>query len=169
MNTPPCFGIAGWKNSGKTSLVAGLVKAAKHAGLSVSTIKHAHHAFDLDHEGTDSYAHRAAGAKEVVLVSANRWAIQHELNGDAEPSLTDMLARLSPCDLVLVEGYKREPIPKIEIIGARSDDAHLWTTDPNIVALAIDEPLERCSLPQFPRAQIPDIMNFILKFHGIQP
>jgi molybdopterin-guanine dinucleotide biosynthesis protein B len=169
MTNPPCFGIAGWKNSGKTSLLANLVKAMSDIGLTISTIKHAHHAFDLDQEGTDSFAHREAGAKEVVLVSANRWAIQHELENGSEPSFEEMLVKLSPCDLVMVEGYKREPIPKIEIIGPQSNEDYFWTTDPNITALAIDKPLTECNLPQFSRTQITDIMNFILKFHGIQP
>ncbi|MEO1142840.1 MAG: molybdopterin-guanine dinucleotide biosynthesis protein B, partial [Pseudomonadota bacterium] len=108
-----CFGIAGWKNSGKTSLVASLVTEISNRGFVVSTIKHAHHAFDLDTPNTDSFKHREAGANEVVLVSGNRWAIQHELRGNPEPDFETVLEKLSPCDLILVEGYKRENIRKL--------------------------------------------------------
>lgn len=162
-----CFGIAGWKNSGKTSLVAGLVQEITSRGLAVSTIKHAHHAFDLDQPGSDSFKHREAGARETVLVSSNRWAIQHELNGSREPTFTEMLENLSPCDLVLAEGYKREPIPKIEILGPDNTQELLWPQDENVVALASDQPDEGCELPKFRRDQITEIANFILKFHGI--
>ncbi len=168
MIKPPCFGVAGWKNSGKTSLVAALVREVTGRGFKVSTIKHAHHAFDLDHEGTDSFKHRSAGANEVILVSANRWAIQHELIEDEEPSFEEIAAKLSPCDLVLVEGYKRENIPKIEIIGPVSEQNYFWPVDKNIKALAIDTALGECRLPQFAREQTTDIANFILKFHGFQ-
>jgi len=163
----PCFGIAGWKNSGKTALVAGLVSDIIKRGLKVSTIKHAHHNFDLDTPGTDSFKHREAGASEVVLASANRWAIQHELREETEPEFSQMLKRLAPCDLVLVEGYKREDIPKIEIIGPESDRKRLWTEDKNIKAIACDQSVSGCALPQFSRSEIPDIAEFILKFHGI--
>ena len=168
MNQFPCFGIAGWKNSGKTSLVASLVSEITSRGMKVSTVKHAHHTFDLDHEGTDSYKHRSAGANEVALVSTNRWAIQHEVKGDDEPSFTDIMSKLSPCDLVLVEGYKLEAIPKIEIIELESKRDFFWPQDINVKALAIDRPLEECQLPQFSRSQIADIADFILKFHGIR-
>ena len=127
MNLDKCFGIAGWKNSGKTSLVAALVTNISARGFKVSTIKHAHHAFDLDTPNTDSYKHREAGANEVVLVSANRWAIQHELRGADEPEFETMLQKISPCDLVLVEGYKQENIAKLEIIGPES--CLLYTSD----------------------------------------
>ncbi len=167
MSSPKCFGIAGWKNSGKTSLVAALVSDITSRGLVVSTIKHAHHNFDLDQPGTDSFAHREAGAKEVVLVSANRWAIQHELRDDEEPSFGEVLGRTAPCDLILVEGYKREPIPKIEIIGPDDNRDQLWPNDPNIKAVACDSILDNCHLPHFTRRQTIEIADFILKFSGI--
>ncbi len=162
-----CFGIAGWKNSGKTSLVSSLVSEMTARGVTISTLKHAHHAFDLDTPGTDSFKHRTAGAKDVVLVSENRWAIQHELQGEPEPSFEEILRRINPCDLLLVEGYKREPIPKIEIIGPDNRDDFLWPNDQNVKAIAIDTPIDGCSLPQFERSQATEIADFILNFYGI--
>ena len=111
---PKIFGIAGWKNSGKTGLAVRLVSELVARGYRVSTIKHAHHDFDIDKVGADSYRHRQAGAHEVTIVSGTRFAIMHELRGAPEPSFEEILARIAPCDLVLIEGYKREPIPKIE-------------------------------------------------------
>ncbi len=167
MNLNKCFGIAGWKNSGKTSLVAALVTNISARGFKVSTIKHAHHAFDLDTPNTDSYKHREAGANEVVLVSANRWAIQHELRGADEPDFAAMLEKLSPCDLVLIEGYKKENIAKLEIIGPESEREFLWRNDKNIKAIACDTTLEDCPLPTFHRNDINDIAAFILKTCGV--
>jgi len=111
---PRVFGIAGWKNSGKTGLAVRLVEEFTRRGYRISTIKHAHHDFDIDKVGADSYRHRQAGAHEVALVSVTRFAIMHELRGEPEPAFEEILARLGPCDLVLIEGYKREPVPKIE-------------------------------------------------------
>ncbi|MBO6815593.1 MAG: molybdopterin-guanine dinucleotide biosynthesis protein B [Rhizobiaceae bacterium] len=166
--TPECFGIAGWKNSGKTSLVAGLVEEISTRGLVVSTIKHAHHTFDLDTAGTDSFKHRKAGAHEVVLVSGKRWAIQHELAERPEPDFWTMLGKLSPCDLVLVEGYKREKIPKIEIISeATINETRFWTEDPNVRALACDIEIAGCPLPCFPRNAYREIADFILEQSSI--
>ncbi len=163
MKLSKCFGVAGWKNSGKTSLVAGLVTEITSRGFKVSTIKHAHHAFDLDTPNTDSFKHREAGANEVALVSANRWAIQHELHGRAEPDFETILTKLSPCDLVLVEGYKQENIAKLEIIGSESEREALWPHDNNIKAIAGDAKIEDCPLPHFHRNDINEIANFILK------
>lgn len=162
MNLDKCFGVAGWKNSGKTSLVAGLVTEISNRGFIVSTIKHAHHAFDLDTPNTDSFKHREAGANEVVLVSANRWAIQHELRENKEPAFETILKKLSPCDLVLVEGYKRENIAKLEIIGEESNRDALWSQDKNIKAIACDTKLKDCPLPRFHRNDIKEIADFIL-------
>ncbi len=108
------FGITGWKNSGKTTLTERLITELTSRGWRVATVKHAHHDFDIDKEGTDSFRHRLAGATEVAIVSDRRWALMHELRGDEEPLLETMLARMSPCDIVLVEGYKRENHKKIE-------------------------------------------------------
>ena len=113
--TANVVGVAGWKNSGKTTLVTKLVGELRRRGYRVATVKHAHHDFDIDREGTNSYRHRAAGASEVVLVSARRWALIHELDEEREPTLAEILKKLTPSDVVVVEGYKREPIPKIEV------------------------------------------------------
>mgnify|MGYP000020065837 CR=1 FL=1 len=168
MNPPFCIGIAGWKNSGKTSLVAGLVTELSNRGLGVSTIKHAHHAFDLDTPGTDSFKHREAGAREVILVSRNRWAIQHELRGNQEPDFETMIGRLDACDIVLVEGYKRESIPKLEIIGPESKDEYFWPNDSNVKAIACDEPVKNCPLRQFGRSDYKAIGDFLLDMANLK-
>ncbi len=168
MNLNKCFGIAGWKNSGKTSLVAALVTEISSRGYKVSTIKHAHHTFDLDKPNTDSFKHREAGAVEVMLVSRNRWAIQHELHNQDEPNFEDMIAKLAPCDLVLVEGYKKENISKLEIIGPENKLDLLWPQDDNIKAIASDVELDNCPLPHFNRNSIKAISDFILKSCGIE-
>lgn len=163
-----CFGIAGWKNSGKTSLVANLVQEISSRGLKVSTVKHAHHSFDLDTEGTDSFKHREAGAGEVVLISSKRWAIQHELKNEDEPPLSDFLEKLSPCDLILVEGYKQEGIPKLEIIGPDSKETEqFWPSDNHVKAVASDTNIESCTKPQFTRNDIEKIADFILEYHDL--
>lgn len=167
MRLNQCFGISGWKNSGKTSLVANLVTEITNRGLRVSTIKHAHHAFDLDEPHTDSFKHRTAGASEVVLVSSNRWAIQHELRGEPEPDLETMVKKLSPCDLVLVEGYKSGNINKLEIMAPESKNPILWHQDSLIKALAVDTPVTECPLPQYRRDDTQNIADFILKTNGI--
>ena len=136
------FGVTGWKNSGKTGLMERLVGEFCARGLTVSTIKHAHHAVDVDQAGTDSHRHRVAGASEVVLASGSRVALMQELRGAPEPSLADLLARLSPVDLVLVEGYKREAHPKVEAHRAETGHALLAPGDPQIRAVASDTPLE---------------------------
>lgn len=157
------FGITGWKNSGKTTLVARLVAEITSRGYSVSTIKHAHHAFDIDQPGTDSYRHREAGAVEVALVSGHRWALMHELRGDDEPPLADVVARLSPCDLVLIEGYKRENHAKIEARRtAAAKNEPLAPKDSAIVAIASDVPLAGESLPVLDLDDVAGIADFII-------
>lgn len=156
------FGITGWKNSGKTTLTERLVAELTRRGWSVSTVKHAHHAFDIDREGTDSFRHRAAGAREVAIVSGNRWALMHELSGEAEPALDEILARLSPCDIVLVEGYKREAHAKIETRRLEAKDrAPLSKDDPHILALASDYPVQDEHLPVFSLDDVAAIANFV--------
>lgn len=162
MNLEQCFGIAGWKDSGKTSLVSRLVTEITNRGLNVSTIKHAHHAFDLDEPHTDSFKHRQAGATEVVLVSSNRWAIQHELRSKDEPPFEEILQKLTPCDLVLVEGYKSGKIAKLEIRGNNSTSPLLWENDGYVKAIASDTQLANCPLPYFKRDDIKEIADFIL-------
>lgn len=164
----PVFGVTGWKNSGKTTLVSRLVAEITARGFFVSTVKHAHHNFDIDQKGRDSYAHREAGAQEVALVSGRRWALMHELRGDEEPSLHEVLEKLSPCDLVIVEGYKRETHPKIEArrVGSKSDRP-LAPDDPSIVAIACDTSLVGEALPVFDIDNITSIADFALKQSGL--
>lgn len=156
------IGITGWKNSGKTTMTERLVAEFVARGLRVSTVKHAHHEFDIDSQGTDSFRHRAAGAGEVAIVSDNRWALMHELRDEQEPSMEEILARLSPCDLVIIEGYKRESLPKIELrrIGSK-DTRPLSQDDPNIIAVASDRAMPDETLPVFGIDDIADIADFI--------
>jgi molybdopterin-guanine dinucleotide biosynthesis adapter protein len=169
MKRPRIFGIAGWKNSGKTDLTARLVAEFTRRGYGISTIKHAHHDFDIDKVGTDSYRHRQAGAHEVTIVSGTRYAIMHELRGDPEPAFEEVLARLSPCDLVLIEGYKREPIPKIEARRLESAKREpLAPQDPHIVAIAADHPVADTSLPVFNLDDTDAIADFISSTIGLK-
>jgi molybdopterin-guanine dinucleotide biosynthesis protein MobB len=170
MNGHRVFGISGWKNSGKTGLTERLVAELTARGYRVSTIKHAHHDFDIDKPGADSFRHRQAGATEVAIVSGKRFAIMHELRDEAEPTLDEILARLAPCDLVLVEGYKREPIPKIEArrLEARSREP-LYPSDPHVVAIAADHAVEAGHLPVFDLNDAPAITTFILDTLGVKP
>ncbi|MBR9862977.1 MAG: molybdopterin-guanine dinucleotide biosynthesis protein B [Rhodobacteraceae bacterium] len=132
------FGITGWKNTGKTSLVERLVANFTARGLVVSTVKHAHHNFDVDQEGRDSYRHRESGAREVLLCSGTRWALMHELRDAPEPPLRELLTKLSPVDLVLVEGFKTEDHAKLECHRSETGKALLAPNDPTIVAVASD-------------------------------
>lgn len=156
------FGFAGWSGSGKTTLIEKLILEFVGRGLRVALIKHAHHDFDIDQPGKDSWRHRRAGAAEVLVSSAKRWALMHELRGDAEPPLAEHLARLSPCDLVLVEGFKREAIPKLEIHRAAVGKPLLYPEDPRIVAIASDRRID-APLRQFDLDDIPAITAFILE------
>ncbi|MCC5779598.1 molybdopterin-guanine dinucleotide biosynthesis protein B [Nitratireductor sp. B36] len=166
--TQAVFGIVGWKNSGKTTLTAALVRELTKRGFRIATLKHAHHAFDIDHEGTDSHRHRSAGASEVAIVSKNRWAIIHELKGAQEPSLTEMLARLSPCDLVLIEGFKRENHPKLECRRREARDlTFLAPEDPTIVAVAGDHETDTGDLPRFDLGEVEQIADFVVSHTGI--
>ena len=132
------FGVTGWKNSGKTGLMERLITEFNARGLTVSSIKHAHHSFDIDHPGRDSYRHRDAGARQVLLASRNRWALMHELRDEDEPSLGDLLKQLSPVDLVLIEGYKRDRHPKIEAHRKETGQPLIAPEDQTIVAVASD-------------------------------
>jgi molybdopterin-guanine dinucleotide biosynthesis protein B len=136
------FGFAGWSGSGKTTLIENVIPCLVARGLSVSHVKHAHHGFDIDQPGKDSYRHRRAGCTEVLVSSGLRWALMHELRGDAEITMKDALARLSPCDLALVEGYKASPIPKLEVWRASVGKPLLHPQDARIVAIATDSPNE---------------------------
>lgn len=156
------FGIVGWKNSGKTVLTERLIAELVARGWKVSSVKHAHHDADIDREGTDSFRHRAAGASEVALVTGRRWALMHELRGETEPALAEIVARMSDADVILVEGFKREAHAKLEVIGpGKPRDGYLYTTDPAIVAIAIDDPVEGSALPAFRRDAIGVIADFV--------
>ena len=132
------YGITGWKNAGKTGLMERLVTEITARGFTVSTVKHAHHSFDVDHEGRDSYRHRAAGAAEVLVAGRDRWALMAELRGGGEPSLEVLLAKLSPVDLVLIEGWKNARHPKIEVWRAETGHPLIAPGDPTIRAVATD-------------------------------
>ncbi len=162
------FGITGWKNSGKTTLTERLVAELTARGYRIATVKHAHHDFDIDKPGADSFRHRAAGAVETAIVSGRRWALMHELRDEPEPALGEILARLSPCDLVLVEGYKREAHAKIEVrrTGARSSEP-LCRNDPAIVAIAADHIVDEPHLPVFAIDDVTAIADFILASTGL--
>ena len=167
--TTPVFGVTGWKNSGKTTLTERLVAEITRRCYRVSTVKHAHHAFDIDHAGTDSFRHRAAGATEVAIVSGSRWALMHELRDEDEPRMADVLARMAPADLILVEGYKREAHPKIEArrLGSAKREP-LAPGDPMIVAVAADYPVEDTALPVFDLDDVSGIADFILRHCGLE-
>jgi len=141
------IGLAGWSGAGKTTLLRRLIPVLVAEGLRVSTIKHAHHSFDVDQPGKDSWEHRQAGAQEVLVASANRWALLHELRGDAEPDLADLLTRLSPVDLVLIEGFKRGGQPKLEVFRTANGKPMLHPDDPSVVAVASDAPMPGLTLP----------------------
>ncbi|MBI4741491.1 MAG: molybdopterin-guanine dinucleotide biosynthesis protein B [Betaproteobacteria bacterium] len=134
------FGIAGYSGSGKTTLLEKLLPRFVALGLRVSVIKHTHHDFDIDKPGKDSYRHREAGASEVLIASGTRWVLMNELRGAPEPALDEYLGRFSPCDLVLVEGFKQENIPKLEVYRPASGRPPLWPDNPNVVAVACDAP-----------------------------
>ncbi len=163
------YGITGWKNSGKTGLVERLVAEIRARGFSVSTVKHAHHSFDVDHEGTDSYRHRAAGAREVMLASSRRWALMHESHPPEDPVLADLLARLSPVDLVLIEGYKRDSHPKIEAHRGQTGKPLIAREDETIRAVASDCAPGGLSCPVFDLDDTSAIADFILREVGLMP
>lgn len=161
------FGFAGWSGSGKTTLIEQVIAHLTARGKRVSLIKHAHHAFDVDQAGKDSHRHRVAGASEVLISSAQRFAIMHELRGEEELSWHQAATKLSPCDLVLIEGFKRAPIPKCEIWRAEIGKPLLFPTDPHIIGLLTDDPLPAgVAEPSFPKLGLNDIQaigDFALK------
>lgn len=160
------YGVVGWKNAGKTGLMERLVTEITRRGHSVSTVKHAHHSFDVDHPGKDSYRHRAAGASEVLLASRNRIALMQELREADEPDLASLLARLSPVDLVLVEGYKRDAHPKVEAHRAETGNPLIAPDDPTVRAVASDVPLD-LDRPTFDLNDTSAIADFILAEVGL--
>ena len=160
------WGVTGWKNSGKTTLMERLVAEISGRGLTVSTVKHAHHATEIDHPGRDSHRHRQAGARQVVVSSPVRWALMTELRGDAEPPLADLLARLDPVDLVLVEGYKAAPHPKVEAHRAATGRPLLAPDNPTVRAVASDG-APNVAVPRFHLDDTAAIAGFILREVGL--
>lgn len=155
------FGIAGWSGSGKTTLLEKLIPALIARGLKVSVIKHAHHGFDIDKPGKDSWRHREAGAAEVMLACGTRWALMHECRAEPEPQLADLLARLAPCDLVLVEGFKQEPVPKLEVHRPAHGKPPLFAERDDIVAVASDAAIA-APIPVLPLNDIAALADFII-------
>ena len=160
------YGVTGWKNAGKTGLMERLVTEITGRGITVSTVKHAHHTFDVDHPGKDSHRHRVAGATEVLLASRKRFALMHELRTEDEPTLEFLLSKLGPVDLVLVEGYKRDRHPKIEAFRAETGNALIAPGDDTIRAVASDTPLD-LDRPVFDLNETVAIANFILAEVGL--
>ncbi len=160
------YGVTGWKNAGKTGLMERLVQEFVARGFRVSTVKHAHHTFDVDHEGKDSHRHRIAGASEVLLASRNRFALMHELRDEDEPTLDMLLSKLAPVDLVLIEGYKRDRHPKIEAFRAETGNALIAPDDPTIRAIASDTPID-LDRPVFDLNDTKSIADFITKEVGL--
>ena len=157
------IGLAGWSGSGKTTLLTKAIPRLTARGLTVSTLKHAHHAFDVDQPGKDSFVHRSAGATEVLVGSVNRWALVHELRGEPEPDFRALLAKLAPVDLVLIEGYKRGPHPKLELHRAAIAKPLLHPSDPYIVAIASDTPLPEAAVPVIDLDDIDTIVDTLLR------
>jgi molybdopterin-guanine dinucleotide biosynthesis protein B len=157
------IGLAGWSGSGKTTLISKLIPRLIVRGLRVSTLKHAHHGFDLDKPGKDSFVHRTAGATEVIISSARRWAILHELRGEEEWDLPALVGKMSDVDLVLVEGFKRDAFPKLEIHRAANGKPLLHPEDPHIVAVACDSALPDSKVPVVDLNDIDAIADLLLK------
>jgi len=157
------IGLAGWSGSGKTTLITKLVPCLLARGLTVSTLKHAHHGFDLDKPGKDSFMHRAAGATEVIISSAKRWAILHELRAEEEWDMAALVGKMSPVDLVLVEGFKRDAFPKLEIHRAVNGKPLLHPEDPHIVAVACDSALPASTVPVVDLNDIDAVADLLLK------
>ena len=162
------FGIVGWSGSGKTTLIAKLLPVLAARGLAVSTVKHSSHDFDIDKPGKDSYVHRQAGAREVLVSSAQRWALIHENRKAREASLDDLIARMTPVDLVLVEGFKTHAHPKIEVFRKTVAEELLTAADPHIVALASDAPVAGTRLPVFSLDDADSIAEFIIARAGLK-
>ena len=156
------IGLAGWSGSGKTTLLVRLLPELIRRGISVSTMKHAHHVFDVDQPGKDSFRHRAAGASEVLVASANRWALMHELRGASEPSAAELMKHMTQVDLLIVEGFKREQHDKIEIHRRKNGKPLLYPDDPRIVAVLSDEPLLDCPLPVIDLDDLVKVADFVI-------
>lgn len=156
------FGLAGWSGSGKTTLIRKLIPVFIARGLRVSTLKHAHHAFDIDQPGKDSYEHRLAGAAEVLVSSANRFALMHELRGAPEPSVEELVSRMTPVDLLLIEGFKRHGHDKLEIHRPALGKTLLAPDDPHVVAVASDAAIPGLRVPRLGLDDIEGIAEFVI-------
>jgi molybdopterin-guanine dinucleotide biosynthesis adapter protein len=163
------IGLAGWSGAGKTTLVVRLVPELVRRGFSVSTMKHAHHGFDVDQPGKDSFRHREAGATEVLVASERRWALMHENRDRPEPSAAELMRQMTPVDLLIIEGFKREGHDKLEIHRRETGKPLLHPEDPRIVAVLSDEPLPGCPLPVIDIDDIGAIADFILSHVGLSP
>jgi molybdopterin-guanine dinucleotide biosynthesis adapter protein len=161
------FGLAGWSGSGKTTLMAKLLPELIRAGLRVSTIKHAHHAFDIDRPGKDSWQHRMAGASEVMVASGARWALLHELRGAPEPDLATLVGRMTPVDLLLVEGFKRDRHDKLEVFRRANGKPLLHPDDDRIVAVARADPVPEARVPVLDLDDAAAIAGFIRRHTGL--
>jgi molybdopterin-guanine dinucleotide biosynthesis protein B len=160
------IGLAGWSGSGKTTLITKVLPALIARGHTVSTLKHAHHDFDLDRPGKDSFLHRESGATEVIISSERRWAVLRELRGDPEWDLPTLLSKASPVDLVLIEGFKRGPFPKLEVFRKENGKPLLHPDDPHIFAVASDAPVSEAHIPVIDLNDIDAIADVLLKFAG---
>ncbi len=162
------FGIAGWSGSGKTTLLRGLIPLLVGRGITVSTVKHAHHAFDVDQPGKDSYVHREAGATEVMISSTHRWALMHEHRGAPEPSLAELIRHMTPVDLLLIEGFKYATYDKLEVHRPSLGKPMLAPEDPYVVAVASDAPLPGLDRPVLPLNDPAAIAHFVMARGGLQ-
>ncbi len=161
------FGLAGWSGSGKTTLMRALIPALTGRGLSVSTVKHAHHAFEVDKPGKDSYEHRTAGATEVLVASAERWALMHELRGAPEPTTDELIELMTPVDIVLIEGFKQEHHDKLEVHRQTLGKPLLCPDDPHIVAVASDAALDGIPVPRLDLNDAAAIADFVISHCGL--
>jgi molybdopterin-guanine dinucleotide biosynthesis protein B len=167
-NSMKIFGLAGWSGSGKTTLMVSLLPELVGRGLTVSTVKHAHHNFEIDRPGKDSYEHREAGATEVMITGGRRWALMHEIREKAEPSVGDLMSHMTPVDLLLIEGFKNDEHPKMEIYRSATGKPLICRQDPKIVAVASDEILGGLDIPQLDLNDVPAIADFIIEYCGLK-
>ena len=161
------FGLVGWSGSGKTTLLVKLLPELVSRGVRVSTMKHAHHAFDVDKPGKDSYEHRVAGATEVLVTSANRWALMHENRGEAEPTIEELIPHMSQVDLLIIEGFKEHAHDKLEIFRRDTGKPLIQPKDPRILAVASDGPGEEATVPVLDLNDIPKLADYILDSTGL--
>ncbi len=161
------FGVVGWSGSGKTTLVIKLLPELIGRGLRVSTMKHTHRNFDIDRPGKDSYEHRRAGAGEVLLASSARWALLHEIRANPEPGMDELIGRMAPCDLVLIEGFKRHRHPKVEVYRAANGKSLLCREDPTVLAVASDQPLPDVPVPVLDLNDVSAVADFIVDHCGL--